>query len=207
MYHALLLFSCPGMSNSLWPHGLQHVRYPCPSGVCPSSRLLHQWCHPAISSSDALFSSCPQSFPAWGTVPVSQLSASDDQGTGVSASVFPTCIQGWCPLSLTSLISLQSMGLLGVFSSTTVRRHQFFGAPPSLRFSSHNKGLHRPLLAEKCLCFSTHCRSSPAKKQTSSDFVGAVTTCSDFRAPQKRKSDAVSTFSPSICHDLMGPWS
>ena len=111
MYHALLLFSCPGMSNSLWPHGLQHVRYPCPSGVCPSSRLLHQWCHPAISSSDALFSSCPQSFPASGTFPMSHLFTSDDQNTGASASVLPVNIQGWSPLRLTGLNSLLSKGL------------------------------------------------------------------------------------------------
>ena len=65
----LLLFSCPVMSSSLWPHRLQQARPPCPSpspGVCPSSCLLHCWCHPAISSSDALFSFCPQIFPASG---------------------------------------------------------------------------------------------------------------------------------------------
>ena len=55
-------------------HGLQHARSPCPSpspGVCPSSCSLHRWCHPAISSSDALLSFCPQSLPASGTVPTS----------------------------------------------------------------------------------------------------------------------------------------
>ena len=65
----LLLLSHPVVSNSLWPHGLQHVRPPCPSpssGVCPSSCSLLLWCYPAISSSDALFSFCPQSFPASG---------------------------------------------------------------------------------------------------------------------------------------------
>ena len=63
------------MSDSLWTHGLQHVRPLCPSPspqICPSSCPLHQWCHPDISSSDALFS-CPQSFPASGTFPMSQL--------------------------------------------------------------------------------------------------------------------------------------
>ena len=88
------------MSNSLRPHESQHARPPCPSPspkVCPSSCPLHQWCHPAISSSDALFSSCPQSFPASGTFSMSQLFASNDQNTGVSASasVFPMSIQGW----------------------------------------------------------------------------------------------------------------
>ena len=78
------------MSNSLWPHELQHGRFPRPSPspkVCPSSCPLHGWCHPTISSSDALFSFCPPSFPALGTFPMSQLFASDDQNIGVSASV------------------------------------------------------------------------------------------------------------------------
>ena len=90
-YH--LLFSCAVMSNSLWPHGLQLIRPPCPSPsprVFPSSCSLHWWCHPAISCSDTLFSFCPQSFPASGTFPMSSLFASDDQNTGASAlaSVF-----------------------------------------------------------------------------------------------------------------------
>ena len=126
---------CPVLSDSLWPHGLQLARPPCPSpspGVCPSSCSLHHWCHPAISSSDALFSFCPQSFPASGIFPMSWLFAPDDQNTGASASVLPVNIQGWSPLRLTGLISLLSKGLSGVFSSTTVRRHQFFGVLPSL---------------------------------------------------------------------------
>ena len=107
----------------------------------PSSCTLHQWCHPAISSSDALFSFCPQSFPPSGTFPMSQLFESGDQNTvaSASASVLPTRIQGWSPLRWTGWISLQSKGLSEVFSSTTVRRHQFFGALPSLQFSSHNR--------------------------------------------------------------------
>ena len=76
----LLLFSHPVVSKSLWPHGLQHTRPLCPSPspkVCPSSCPLHWWCHPVISSSDALFF-CPQSFPASGNFPMSQLFTSDD---------------------------------------------------------------------------------------------------------------------------------
>ena len=131
------------MSNPLWPHRLQHARPPCPSPspkVCPNSCPLHRWCHPAISLSDALFSFCPQSFPEPGTFPMSQLFASDDQNTGVfaSASVHPMSIQGWFSLRLTGLISLQSKGLSGVFSSTIVWRHQFFGILPSLWSSCHN---------------------------------------------------------------------
>ena len=115
----------------------------CPSPppeVCPSSCPLHWWCHPAISSSDALFSFFPQSFPASGTFPMSQLFASDDQNTGVSASasVLPVNTQGWFPLRMTGLISLLSKRLSGVFSSTTVRGCKFFSAPPSLQSSSHN---------------------------------------------------------------------
>ena len=93
----MLLFSLPVMSNSLRPHGLQHARppYPSPSPkVCPSSCLLSWWCHPAISSSDALFSFCPQSIPASRTFPMSQLFTSDDQNTwaSASASVLPASI-------------------------------------------------------------------------------------------------------------------
>ena len=139
----LLLSSGPVLSDSLQPHGLQHARPPCPSpssGVCPNSCSLHWWYHPASSSSDALFSSCPQSFLASGTFPVSCLFALDDQNTGASASalVLPVNIQGSSPLRLTGLISLLSKGLSGIFSSTTVRRHQFFGVLPSLQSSSHN---------------------------------------------------------------------
>ena len=106
----------------------------------PKFAQVHRWCHPAISSSETLFSFCPQSFPASGTFPVSQLFASDDQNTGVSASasVLPMSTQGSFPLRLTGLISLLSKGLSGVFSSTTVQMHQFFGTLHSLWSSSHN---------------------------------------------------------------------
>ena len=95
------------------------------------------WYHAAISSSDTLFSFCPQSFPASGTFPLNWLFSSVDQNTGASpsASVLPMTIQG---LFLLGLISLLSKGLSGVLSSTTVQRHQLFGTLPSLRFSSHN---------------------------------------------------------------------
>ena len=74
-----VVFSSPVLSDSLWPHGQQHARHPCPSPspeVCPSSCPLHWWCRPAISSSDTLFSFCPQSFPTSGTFPMSHLFAS-----------------------------------------------------------------------------------------------------------------------------------
>ena len=91
----------------------------------------------SISSSVILFSSCPQSFLSSRSLPVSRLFASGGQSTGVSAlaSVLPMNIQGWFPLGWTGLISLQSKGLSRVFSSTTVWKHQFFSAQPSLGFS------------------------------------------------------------------------
>ena len=92
------------------------------------------------SHPDTLFSSCPQSFPASGAFPASQLFASGDQNVGAStsASVLPMNIQGWLPLRLTGLISLLSKEVARVFSSTTIRRHQFFGPLSSLQSSSHN---------------------------------------------------------------------
>ena len=142
MWTLFVVFSYPVVSDSLRPHGGQHARPSCPlpyPGVCPSSCPLHQWCHRAISSSDTLFFFCPQSFPASGTFPMSQLLASDDQNIGASASapVLPTSIQGWFPLRLTGLIFL-SKRFSGVFSSITVPRHQFSDILPSLWYSSHN---------------------------------------------------------------------
>ena len=142
-FSLLFLFSWAVVSNSLWPQGLQHSRPPCPSpspGVCPSSHSLCQWCHPAVSSSYALFSFYLQSFLASGTFPMSCLFTLDDRNTGASAlkSILQVNTQGWYPLRLTGLISMLSKGLSGVFSSATVWRYQFFGMLPSLWSSSHN---------------------------------------------------------------------
>ena len=104
------------MSDSLWPHGLQHARPSCPSptlGVYSNSCPLSQWCHPIISSSVGPFASCLQSFPATGSFLVSQLFASGGQSIGVSvlASVLPMNIQDWFPLGWTGWFPLQSKGL------------------------------------------------------------------------------------------------
>ena len=125
------------MSNSLWPHELQHARLPCPSlssRVCSDSRPSSPWCHPTISSSVSLFSSCPQSFPASGSFPMSQLSASGGQSivASASASFLPKNTQGWTPLEWTGLISLRSKGLSRVFFNTTVPKHRFFGTQLAL---------------------------------------------------------------------------
>ena len=122
--------------------GLQHARLPCPSPsprVCSNSCPLSQWQHPTTSPSVIPFSSCPQSFPASGSFPMSQLFTSGCQNTGASASasVLPMNMQGRFPLGLTGLISLQTKGLSRVFPSTTVQKHQFFGSQPSLWSDSH----------------------------------------------------------------------
>ena len=124
-------FSHSVVSDSLRPHELQHARPPCPSPiprVYSNSRPSSQWSHPTISSSVVLFSSCPQSLPESGSLPMSQLFASGGQSIGVSASasVFPMNIQDWSPLGWTGWISLQFKGLSRVFSNTTVQKYQFF---------------------------------------------------------------------------------
>ena len=135
-------FSCSAVSDSLQPHGLQHVRLPCPSptpGTCTNSRPSNRQLHPTISFSIILFSSCLQPFPASWSFPMSQFLASGGQsiGASASASVFPMNIQDWFPLGLTALISLQSKELSRVFSSTTVQKHQLFDAQSSLWSNSH----------------------------------------------------------------------
>ena len=135
-------FSLSVVSDSLWPHGLQHARIPCPSptpGAYSNPCPLSQWCYPTISSSVIPFSSCLQSFPASGSFPMSQLFPSGGQSIGVSAStsVLPVNVQDWFPLGWTGWISLQSKGLSRVFSNTTVQKHQFFSTQISLQSNSH----------------------------------------------------------------------
>ena len=125
------------------PHGLQHARLPYPPlspGVCSSSYPLSWWCYLTTSSPTALFSFCLHSLPASGSFPVSWLFESGGQIIGASAlaSVISMNIQGWFPSGWTGLISSQSNRLSRVFSSTTVWKHQFFGAQPS-SWSSHLK--------------------------------------------------------------------
>ena len=143
-------FSRSVVSDSLRPRELQHARPPCPSPtprVHSNSRPLSQWCHPAISSSVVPFFSCPQSLPASGSFPVSQLFAWGGQNIGVSASasVLPMNTQDWSPLGWTGWISLQSKGLSRVFSNTTVQKHQFF----STELSSQSKSYIHTWLLEK----------------------------------------------------------
>ena len=142
-------FSHSVMSDSLRPHELQHTRPPCPSPTprvhpnsCPSSR----WCHLAISSSVIPFSSCPQSLPASGSFPMSQLFAWGGQSIGVSASasILPMNTQDWSPLGWTAAAAAAVKSLQ---SCLTLR--PIDGSPPgfpSLGFSrqEHRNGLPFP---------------------------------------------------------------
>ena len=142
MHISSVQFSRSVVSDSLRPHESQHARPPCPSPtprVHPNSCASSWWCHPTISSAVVPFSSCPQSLPASGSFPMSQLFTWGGQSIGVSASttVLPMNTQDWSPLGWTGWISLQSKGLSRVFSNTTVQKHQFFGAQPSSQSNSH----------------------------------------------------------------------
>ena len=134
-------FSRSVVSDSLWPDEFQHSRLPCPSPTPGEldSRPSSQWCHPAISSSVVPFSSCPHSFPASESFPMSLLFSWGVQSTGVSvlASFLPKKSQGWSPSEWTGWISLQSKGLSRVFSNTTVQKHQFFSTQVSSQSNSH----------------------------------------------------------------------
>ena len=130
---------------SLQPHGLQHTRLPCPSlppRVCSDLCLLSRWCCLTISSSASPFSFCLQTFPASGSFPMSQLFSGQSIRASASASVLPMNSQGWCPLGLTGLISLQSKGFSRIFSSTTIQKQQFC----ALRSLWSNSHIHKWLL-------------------------------------------------------------
>ena len=122
-----------------WTYDPKHLRLPCPSlssGVCSNSCPLSWWCYLTVSSSAISFF-CLQSFPGTGSFPMSQLLTSSGQSVGASATDLPMNIQDWFPLGLPGLISLQSKGLSGVFSSSAIQKHQFLRAQPSLWSNSH----------------------------------------------------------------------
>ena len=142
MSYLSVQFSRSVVSDSLRPHESQHARPPCPSPTpriysnsCPAS----QWCIPAISSSVIPFSSCPQSLPASGSFPMSQLFASGGQSIEVLtlASVSSNKHPGLISFRWTGWISLQSKGLSRVFSNATAQKHQFSSAQPSSQSNSH----------------------------------------------------------------------
>ena len=215
-------FSRSVVSNSLQPHEPQHPRPPCPSPtprVHPNPCPLSQWCHPTISSSVIPFSSCPQSFPASGSFLMSQLFASCGQSIGVSAStsVPQMNTQDWSPLGWTGWISLQSKELSRVFSSTTIQKHQFFGAQLSSQSNSHiytqllekTITLTRQTFVGKVMSLLLNMLSRlvitflPGRKSLLISWLQSPSAV--ILEPRKIKSATVSIISPSICHEVMGP--
>ena len=222
----LVQFSRSVMSDSLWPYEPQHARPPCPSpsprvhpNLCPLSR----WCHPTISSSVAPFSSCPQSFPASGNFPVSQLFTSGGQRIGVSAStsVLPMNTQDQSLLGWTGWISLQFKGLSRAFSNTTVQKPQFFGTQLSSQSNSQHpymttgktRALTRRTLVGKVmpLLLNMLCRLviTFLPRSKCLNFMAVVTICSDFGAPKHKVSHCFHCFpiyfpwsDGTRCHDL-----
>ena len=180
----LFLFSHSVMSDSLWLHGLQHTKLPCPwlfPGVCSNPCLLSWWCHPTIPPSATPFSFWLQYFPASGSFPMSWLFISDAQSTEVSASAsaFPVNIQDWFPLGMTGLISLLSKGLSRVFSSTTkasIPRHSAF-------FMVQLTSLHDYW---KNYGFDYTDLYWQSDVSASVNFVAAVTVRSDFGAQENK---------------------
>ena len=158
---------------------------------------------------------CLQSFPAAGSFPTSWLFTSNGHSVEASASVLPMNIQGWSPLGLTGLISLQSKWLSRVFSSTTTRKHPFFGTQPSLGSNPH---ICTPLLEKPyfwlyrlvgkvmSLLFNMLCRFTivflPRSKHLFTSWLQSLSTV--IWDPKKIKSVTASTFSPFICHEVMG---
>ena len=193
MSQSLSQFSRSVVSDSLWPHESQHARSPCPSPTprvypnpCPSS----WWCYPSISSSVIPFSSCPQSLPASGSFPMSQLFAWSGQSTGV----LPVNTQDLSPLGWTGWISLQSKGLSRVFSNTTVQKHQFFG-PLENMTTGKNIALTRWTFVGKVMSLLFNMLSRlvitflPSSKRLLISWLHfniIVTIHSDFGAPQNK---------------------
>ena len=203
------------MSDSLRPHEPQHARPPCPSPtprVHPNPGPLCRWGHPAISSSVVPFSSCPQSLPASGSFPMSQLFASGGQSIGVSAStsVPPMNTQDWSPLGCTGLISLQSKGLARVFSNTTVQKHQFFQLSHPYMTTGKTIALTRQTFVGKVMSvfFNTLSRLVitflPRSKHL--NLMAAITILSDFGARKNKVSHCFPSYLPwsdgTGCHDL-----
>ena len=210
------------MPDSLWPHGLQHTRFPCPSPTlraysksCQSSR----WCYPIISSPVDPFSSCLQSFPVLESFPINQFFTSGGQNTGVSASasVLPVNSHNWFPLGVTGWLSLQSKRLSSVFSNTTVQKHQFFSdqlffivqfshpyittgkiiALTRRTFISKVMSLLFNMLPRLVITFLTRGKHLFISWLQSPSAV--------ILEPPRIQAVTVFILSPSICHEVMGP--
>ena len=200
------------MSDSLQPHGLQHTRPPCPSPfpeVCPGSCLLHWWCHPTISSSDALFSFSPQSFPASNFFSVYirwpnyqsfsfSISPSKKYSGFISLKIdwFDLLVQG----TFRSLHQHHSSkaSILGCFAFFTIQFSQLYvtiGETIALTIWTFVSRV-------MSLLFNTLSRLVIAFLPRSNHLLISSTVILE---PKKKKSVTTSAFSPSICHEVMGP--
>ena len=218
----MLLFSHSVMSNfvNLWnyttPGFPVHHQLPELAQIHP----LSQWCHRTISSSVIPFSSCLQSILASGSFLVSQFFASGDQSIGVSASasVLTMNIQDWFPLGWTDWISLLSKGLSRVFSNTTDQKHQFSSARLSFFIVQHSHpymstgktiALTRRTFVGKVMSLLFNMLSGlviaflPRSKCVLISWLKSPSAV--ILEPKKVKSYTVSTVSPSISHEVMGP--
>ena len=214
-------FRHSAVSDSLWLHGQQQTRPPCPSptlGVYSNSCPLSWWCHPTISSSAIPFSSCLQSFPASGSFPMTQFFTSSSQSIGVSASasVLPMNTQDSSPLGWTGWISLQSKGLKSLLQHhsskvSILRCSAFFTVQFSHPYMTTGKtiALTRWTFVGKVmsLLFNMLSRLAitflPRSKYLLISWLQSPSAV--ILEPKKINSDIVSTVSPSICHEVMGP--
>ena len=202
------------MLDPLLLHELQHARLPCPSlspGVCSNSCPLSQWCPPTISSSVAPFSSCPRSFTASGSFPMSCLFRLGGQSIGASAPFLPMTIHGWFPLGLTGDLAIQGTHQHRSSEVSILRRSAFFIVQLSHPYVTTGKTIAftRWTFVGKVmsLLFNTPSRFVRA-------FLprGRCVLISWLQSPsvlimksKKMESDTVSTVSPSICHEVMVP--
>ena len=205
-------------SNLVDPVDARLLCLPLPPGVCSDSCPLSRWSYRTISSSAALFS-CPQFFPASGSFPMSWLFASGGQNIVASASapVLPMGIQGWFPLGLTGLISLQSRGLWRVFFTTALERvnslalRLLYGPTLTAAYVSTGKTMALTVgtFVSKVmsLFFNTLSRFLIAFLPKSKHLIISRLQ-SPFRLTvecKKRKFVTVSIVASSICHEVMGP--
>ena len=177
-----------------------------------------RWVSDAIQSSQPLLPTSPSAlnlFQHQGLFQWVSSLALGGQSIGASASVLPMNVHGWFPLGLTALISMLPKGLSKVFSTTTIWKHQFFGAQPSLWSNSHictwllekNHSFdYTDLCGQSDVSafeYAVQVCSFPSKEQVSFNFLSAVTVCSDFGAWQnvvhwRREWQTTPVFLPHI---------
>ena len=216
-------FSRSVVSDSLWSHELQLARPFCPSPtaeVYPNPCPLSWWCHPIISSSVVLFFSCPQSFPASGSFQTSQHFASGGQSIGVSdsTSVFPVNTQDWSPLGWMDWLdlfevqrALKSLPQHHCSKASILQHSSFFTVQLSHPYMTIGKtiALTRRMFVGKVMSLLFNMLSRlvitflPRSKRLLISWLQSPSAV--ILEPQRIKSDTVSTVSPSISHEVMGP--